>query len=508
MELTHLKAQLLAKRFQLIKVDEEGTILQSENILLELTPGTKLETLDPFFEGMTEMLLEENNFPLEYPSITLAQQNLIVDILIYRLKDHYIFILEDRSKWYKEFQLIQQERNQKSLENSDLYSQNKNLALERELLRIKNSEMLRMQEFKSAFFSKVSHELRTPISGIIGLSSLLENARENSKDSEKFIKSLKSSAGHLQSIVNDVLDMSKIESGKFKLNNQPVNLGELIEDVVLSFYYQAQEKGLDLKSFVPNTLPTWVEADVTRIRQILFNLLNNAMKFTSEGHLAIHVSYEAKGADVYRIVFKIEDTGIGIAKEHLDKIFGEYEQATHATQSTYGGTGLGLSVVKQLVQLYDGNISVSSIEGEGSIFSFDLLLKAAKNPNIAQVHALELHNQTLRVLIADDEPINLMILKRHFEGQCALCTVVNNGAEVLEKMAENTYDLLITDVNMPGKTGIDLAYALKDSGLVIFLLSGEFLNEQHPVFVDKVVERSFLKPVNPRELFNAINLIF
>ncbi len=508
MELTKLKAQLLARRFQLLKVDVQGLVVESENILISLENGVSLETLDPFFFGLTDVLADETNFPLEYPSIHLKEYRLIVDILIHKADAHYLFILEDRSKWYQELQQVQQERNQKSLENSDLFAQNKHLALERELLKIKNSEMQHMQEFKSAFFSKVSHELRTPINGIIGLSSLLENARENSKDAEKFIKSLKNSAGHLESIVNDVLDMSKIESGKFKLHNQPLNLGALIEDVVLSFYYQAQEKGLELKSFVANTLPTWVEADVTRIRQILFNLLNNAMKFTKEGYLAIHVSYEAKGRDTYRIVFKIEDTGIGIAPEHLDKIFGEYEQATTETQSNFGGTGLGLSVVKQLVQLYGGNISVSSIPGEGSIFSFDLLLKAAENPNQLLTNPLELHNQKLKVLIADDEPINLMILKRHFETQTSLCTVVNNGAEVLEQLEKEEYDLLISDVNMPGKTGIELAYTLKERDITIFLLTGDYIDEKHPVFIDGVAQRSFLKPVNPRELFNAINLIF
>ncbi len=508
--LHQLKHQLVDFKTQAISFLQDGTVLESDDCVFELKPNDNLSSLDLFFESISAMLEDEDEFPVFFPSIEISdnKKDFTVDVTINKHDTHYLLLIEDRTYWYGELRLMQQERNQRTLENEALSHRNKNLELERELLKLKNSEMQRMQEFKADFFSKVSHELRTPISGIIGLSNLLEDVRANSKDAEKYLKSLKTSAGHLQSIVNDVLDMSKIESGKFTLNNQSINLSELIEDVTLSFYYQAKEKGLELKSYIVNTLPEWINADATRLKQILFNLLNNAMKFTKQGHLAIHASFEEESETHYRIFIKIEDTGIGIAPENLEKIFGEYEQASEKTQSEFGGTGLGLSVVKNLVQLYDGSISVSSIPGDGSIFSFDLLLEKAQNPNKLSMLNNKLLYTKLKVLIADDDPINLMILKRLFENNTSLCTVVNDGEDVLESLAEQRYDLLISDVNMPGKTGIELAYDLVDDPIIVFLLSGEFMEEEHPVFKDKVVAKAFLKPVNPQELFEAINSTF
>lgn len=508
--LHQLKHQLLDFKTQAISFLLNGTIVESDDCVFKLNKGDNLSTLNLFFESISFILEDEHEFPVFFPSIEITDNNkdFTVDLTINKHDTHYLMLIEDRTYWYSELRVMQQERNQRTLENEALNHRNKNLELERELLKLKNSEMQRMQNFKSDFFSKVSHELRTPISGIIGLSNLLEDVRANSKDAEKYLKSLKTSAGHLQSIVNDVLDMSKIESGKFKLNNQPMNLGELIEDVTLSFYYQAKEKGLELKSYIVNTLPTWVNADATRLKQILFNLLNNAMKFTKRGHLALHASFDEVNDKQYRIYMKIEDTGIGIEPENLDKIFGEYEQADDKTQSDFGGTGLGLSVVKNLVQLYNGAISVSSIPGEGSIFNFDLLLDKVANPNKLSILNNKLLYTKLKVLIADDDPINLMILKRLFENNTSLCTVVNDGEDVLQALAEQSYDLLISDVNMPGKTGIELAYDLEDDPIIIFLLSGEFMDENHRVFHDKVVNKAFLKPVNPQELFDAINSTF
>ncbi len=512
MKLDELKTKALNRSFQAVMLDGNGYILQSDDYLFPVPQGKPIDEVALFFNGFNEVLTEADDadFPIFYPSIELksGEQELTTDLHVYRHDKQHLLLIENRTAWYEEFRLMQQERNQKSLENSQLNVTNKHLELERELLKLKNNQMKRLQDFKSDFFSKVSHELRTPISGIIGLSSLLEDSGDNSKETEKYIKSLKTSAGHLQNIVNDVLDISKIESGKFNLNDQPVNLGELIEDVALSFYYQAKEKGLELRTYIANTLPTWVQADATRLKQILYNLLSNAMKFTHEGYIAMHAGYEMADDATYRIIIKVEDSGIGIEPENLKRIFGEYQQATKDTQSKYGGTGLGLSVVKQLVEMYGGKVSVSSIPGDGSIFSFDLMLKKAQNPNTSSLQKFKLLNKNLKVLIADDDSINLMILKKHFAEQTEKCTLVSSAEEALDKAKEDTYDVIISDINMAEKTGIELAYDLKDEPVKVFLLTGDFMAKDHKVYQDRVIERAFLKPVNPNELFAAINDLF
>jgi signal transduction histidine kinase len=508
--LSTYKQELLNKRNQAILFKQDGSVLESDNHLFELKPKEHLSKLDMFFESLPDIVGEEDRFPLFFPSISIhwKEKPYTVDLHIDQVDQDYLLLIENRSAWYEEFRLMQQERNQRTLENQTLHHKNRNLELEQEILKIKNSEMQRLQDFKSNFFSKVSHELRTPISGIIGLSNLLENVRSNSKDTEKYLKSLRTSASHLENIVNDVLDMSKIESGKFKLNNKPVNLAELIEDIVLSFYYQAKEKGLELKTYVAQSLPDAVMADATRLKQILFNLLNNALKFTHEGHLALHADFEVTESGTYRIVIKIEDTGIGIKPEKIETIFGDYQQADDETQSQYGGTGLGLGVVKHLVSMYGGKIEVSSIPGEGSIFSFDLFLKKAEDSSVSSVFKQKLLYTKLKVLVADDDPINLMIIKRLFEHNAALCTVVNDGENVLTELQKQSYDLLISDVNMPGKTGIELAKALKDDPVKVFLLSGDLIDASNSLIKSGLVQKAFLKPVNPNELFEAINKLF
>ena len=321
------------------------------------------------------------------------------------------------------------------------------------------------EKYKEQFLANMSHEIRTPMHAISGMTNILER-NDHPKSQDFFLKAMRTSSDNLVVILNDVLDLSKIEAGKLDIENISLNLEAVVENVIQILKFKAEEKGLILSSEIDNDVPTLIMGDPTRLNQILINLVGNAIKFTKKGTVKILVSSIDN-----KLHFEIKDTGIGIPKDKHESIFGAFEQAKDSTTRYYGGTGLGLSISKQLVDLQNGKIWVESIENKGSTFSFELPLTIADANAVSQSFISEDKLKTMakslkgiRILIAEDNPFNQMIAQDDLSYYIEDISIetVENGVLAIEKFKANTFDIILMDVQMPEMNGFEATKNIRD----------------------------------------------
>jgi signal transduction histidine kinase/DNA-binding response OmpR family regulator len=355
---------------------------------------------------------------------------------------------------------------------------------------------------KSTFLANMSHEIRTPMNGIIGMIEILKN-QPHTKEQEEYLDIIESSSNSLLNIINDILDFSKIESNKLELENIPFSIHDVISEVIDTVFLKAEKKGLTLLSYVDPNISSFVLGDPVRFKQILINLVNNAIKFTDEGEVMLNCELENETEDSYSLTIKVRDTGIGISKENQKKLFQSFSQVDTSITRRYGGTGLGLAISKRLVEMMNGTIEVESEEGKGTVFIVHLSFKKSdKQPARIYIDKEDLKN--FRALIIDDNANNRNIFRKYLDfwkikTDCAASA--DEGLELLKKAKENNlkYDLILVDYHMPGKTGIDFAESAKknhlaDKSHVIMLSSiSEMINMQKLKEVG--IEARLFKPV-------------
>jgi signal transduction histidine kinase/CheY-like chemotaxis protein len=334
---------------------------------------------------------------------------------------------------------------------------------------------------KSAFLANMSHEIRTPMNGVVGMAELLCDSAL-SDEQRLYAETIRSSGEALLNIINDVLDFSKIEADKLALHPEPFDLERCIHEVLILLQAGARKRSIDLLMDYDLFLPTRFMVDPGRMRQVMTNLIGNAVKFTERGHVLIRVVGVALQDAKQQLHITVEDTGIGIAPENVDKIFGEFAQVDDQANRKFEGTGLGLAITKRLIELMGGTIWVESELGKGTCFGFSLTLPLAED-----VHDPEREPILLRhVLVADDNLINRTILQRQLAAQGLSVTVCPSGDEalvVLQGEAGKTIDLVLTDHEMPGLDGLDLTARMREVGLphpVILLSSSPAVLRHHP----------------------------
>ncbi|MFN8672494.1 MAG: response regulator [Candidatus Sericytochromatia bacterium] len=311
---------------------------------------------------------------------------------------------------------------------------------------------------KSEFLANMSHEIRTPMNGVIGMTALLSQTYLTEEQSD-YVKTIKVSGEALLNIINDILDFSKIESGKFEIEYQEFDLIDCIEDVIDLLSTKANEKNIELLYLIESNIPNFIMGDVTRLRQILVNLINNAIKFTSKGEVYLYVSINYKEFDVLNLNFSVKDTGIGMSENTVNRLFTPFTQADSSTARRYGGTGLGLAISKKLVELMDGSINVTSQEGKGSEFYFNIKTKSVDKEKISY-NLDKIKGKT--ALIIDDNETNIKILKKqlYLWNMNSLCTY--SPLEALEIIKNNkNIDIVLTDMDMPDLTGLELSREIR-----------------------------------------------
>ncbi|MBD1387740.1 response regulator [Mucilaginibacter rigui] len=437
---------------------------------------------------------------------------------------NFILIIFIHSHFYSAFL-----KNIKQLKDNGEEQAALNIKFERAIEKAEKSSQV-----QSEFLSTMSHEIRTPLNAVIGMSNLLlmNNPRQ---DQSENLEILKFSANNLLAIVNDVLDFNKIESGKVVFEKIKFNLVDLMQNICGGQIIKAEEKGLLFKLDIDSTLRRKVIfGDPTRLTQIIFNLVSNAIKFTSEGSVWVRVTCLEDRHNNITVGFSVKDTGIGIKKENLETIFEPFTQESITTTRQYGGTGLGLAIVKRLLELQSIQMYVSSNVGAGSEFSFNMEFPVSteviaqpkerlaipqqqrnNNEELQPVLAeIEDPGSSLRVLIAEDNPVNVMLMKKLFSKWKIVPTIAENGERAVEIVQYGNFDIILMDLQMPVMNGFDASMEIRrmtdpaKSNIPIIALTASALFDIRDQVTNAGMNDYVAKPFKPDELMEKIqNLI-
>jgi signal transduction histidine kinase/DNA-binding response OmpR family regulator len=393
--------------------------------------------------------------------------------------------------------------------NSGLSLERTNAALEEQIEATKKADAL--SEAKSMFLATMSHEIRTPMNGILGFANILADTKLDDQQ-RMCVETVRTSGKTLLSILNDILDVSKIEAGAMELEESSFNIQDVIENCALLFNPQANAKGLDLVTYVDPNIPMALIGDSERLTQVVSNLVNNAIKFTEVGTVGVEITAgERRASGKQSITIKVSDTGIGIPQEKLATIFDRFAQADNSTTRKFGGTGLGLAICKEITELMGGTIMLESELGNGTTFTINLALNVTDPP--AESLKSELDLAALlgkRILVVDDNKINLTYFRNQLEAYGLRCRTVMSGYSALELLTEESQrlDAVIIDHLMPGMDGFELAREIRkraDCQHLGLILSSSAGLSTHNEAIDQGFDATVPKPIRQTELVDGLH---
>lgn len=364
-------------------------------------------------------------------------------------------------------------------------------------------------ETKSRFLANMSHEIRTPLNGILGMVNLLADQTQDVETKNK-LQIIKSCSDTLMSLINDILDFSKLEAGKFKVEEHDLEVFSCVKDLIVLLDQRAKENRVKLSFSIENEVPRWIKSDDTKIKQILLNLLGNAIKFTKEGSVHLNVKLVSAFKNHNVLQFSVTDTGLGISAENQDKLFKSFSQVDGNTTKKFGGTGLGLAITKGLIELLGGQIQVRSELGKGSTFFFEIPVlvsevKAYQSDNFTVSYdRIREKGAQLKILIAEDNRVNQMVLLGYLKKLGLSADVAANGFEVLEFIKQHTYDIILMDCQMPEMDGFEATRLVKQKlgtkAPVIYAATASSLEEDKRKCSEAGMDGLISKPINVSEL--------
>lgn len=486
-------------------LDFNGIVLESDHVLFPSIEQKKIADVHPFFECLVPLLTTENE-TFTFSCIHLEYKNvkIIADVILQTFNNTKapLLTIHDLTTHYNNYQTTAQVRNE-----SVIHSQ---------ILELKNDYLKEKEDFKNAFIANFSHELRDPLTGIITFTDILEQSNLNHQQRD-YLNVLKSSSGFLKDMIDDILDLSKIEVGKLDLVIEPFNLHELLEDLKLNCIVKAKQKGLEFYHDFDENLPKIIGGDVLRLRQVLTNLLNNAFKFTNEGSVTFNVSLNQIRAQKASIHFEVIDTGIGIKEENIEQIFNSFTQINN--QDSYRGAGLGLSISKYLVELTKSKIKVESTFGKGSKFSTNINFRSTPNLKlprkaVSKLSHLKKDKKYNILLVEDSEITQLSVLKiLASKGQFFL-DIVFTPEDVISKITnfDNEFDLVLMDIKLKENSGDDIAKLIRKlpekqhRKIPIIALTAKVFKEDLKRYKKAGINDVIKKPFNEESLLEKMAL--
>ena len=428
-----------------IRIDEVNSVL-----LISL-PGRMENMIDePHGRNLLRGVIDLALLQQEQQLLVIENEQIFRQIDV--LNQKHAALVEDN---FRQYRLIQEKEKEyaRTLE-SEIDHQTAEL-------RKTNARLEEASRLQSEFLANMSHELRTPMNAIIGFSDLLLETELN-KEADDYAKTINSAGLSLLVLIDDILDLAKIEAGRVELDNAPFDMREMVDGVAGLFRIPAREKNLVFSVDIASELPAQLVGDTNRLRQILINLVGNAMKFTEVGEVKIVVGLKSLQRDRAKVDFTVRDSGIGIPKARQKAVFDKFTQADGSTTRIYGGTGLGLAICHHLVQLMGGDIKVQSVEGEGSSFIFSLPMQVCEQdvPSVtrsrkkADAPQVESASGPMRVLLVEDNIVNQRLASIIIKKQGCEVVVAGDGLEALAQLEKNTFDLVLMDVQMPNMDGL------------------------------------------------------
>ncbi|NOH54561.1 response regulator [Vibrio coralliilyticus] len=388
--------------------------------------------------------------------------------------------------------------------------------LEKSYHDLKNArfEAEQANDSKSRFLASMSHEIRTPMNGVLGILNILEESKL-SREQKKLVNTATESGQFLLSIINDILDFTRMESNTLRLEHKPFNFRQCVENVVETFQPSAKVRSLDLNCILDGSVPANVQGDENRVKQILHNLIGNAMKFTKEGSVTIQVHADTHEGNQVKIVCRVIDTGVGINRSAMDYLFDEFTMVDQTYSRSQEGSGLGLAICKRLCELMDGYIEAESTPSIGSTFSFSIKLELA-DQLISSTHQSQNNTELLvsdaSILVAEDNKANQLVISEMFKRMGLSMDIAENGRRAIEMVEQYHYDLIFMDISMPEMDGMETCRAIrsmtdeKTCQIPIIALTAHSLSGDKEQFLDAGMNDYLSKPIRLSQLIEKINL--
>lgn len=493
-----LKTEILDRRIQEIEITDQGVIVASDNSIFDLPEKSTIADLHPFFEGVIPLLpTVKDSLKIPCVNVDSVSNPRIVDVDFLRKGKKLYLLIFDFTEHYEASQPLVQEKNVASI------AKNK-LAFEKQLLEAK-------EEFKNNFLSNLNHEIRNPLNNLLGFMEILKETKLD-YDQNETLKVMQKTGMHLKILMDDMLDISKIERGVLDIKSVNFNLGHLVNNLQNHFNLKYANNPVEFNVSIDNNVPRKLIGDPARLNQILFNLLENSFRNTTDGYITMLVKAENKNKANTKIKILISDSGTGIPEDKLDKVFDSYFQLKVDKLKPLG-EGLGLKIVKDLTESLDGKVQVVSEEGKGTMFTCEFPFKvrpASKGTKTVPKGSGILMSK--RILIIEDETTNQMLMMKTFlnNEKGYVIEMAINSDHAFELLANNRYHLIMFKSALPDINGIDLIKKIRGhdqdaiANLPILIASGNTLKEEQKAVLDAGASAFLPKPYTKNELFKCI----